>query len=83
MVFCKYSNLLGVPNEGAHKARVLGFARNDILLTIVLAIIICLIFKTNFLITLLITFVIGELLHLLFCVNTRFINMLGITFKKE
>lgn len=82
-MFCKYSNILGKPEEGSHKTRFLGFARNDILLTIILTIVIYLIFKTNFLITLLITFIIGEVIHLMFCVNTRFINMLGIKFKKE
>lgn len=79
-MFCKYNNLLGEPNKGAHKARVFGFARNDILLTLILTIIICLIFKTNFIITLLVLFIIGELLHVLFCVNTKFVNMLGIKF---
>jgi len=80
-MLCKYQNLLGKPDEGVHKTRIFGFALNDIILTIILTLIISLIFKTQFLLTLIILFIIGEFLHLLFCVNTKFINLLGIKFK--
>lgn len=83
-MFCKYQNLLGKPNEGIHKTRIFGFALNDIILTLILTLIICYLFKTKkFVLILLILFLLGEFLHLLFCVNTKFINLLGIKFKEN
>ncbi len=72
---CKYKDVLGVPNQGFHSARLFGFARNDILGTFGIAFIIAFIFYRNsllksFIIISIILFVLAIFLHRLFCVNT-------------
>lgn len=79
-MLCQYKNILGEPRKGIHSIRLFDFAIIDIILTIILAIIIALIFKSSFVYTFLILFVIGQLCHIIFCVDTKFINMLGIKF---
>lgn len=78
MSLCKYKDSLGKPKEGIHSYRFLGIAIADFLLTIVLALVvsglICLVFKTRFLLTFGISlpslFLLGIILHRLFCVKT-------------
>lgn len=69
-MLCKYKDLLGVPGKGIHKYRVFNIAIVDVLLTIILAGIISYIFKLNFLLTLIITFLLGIIIHHIFCVKT-------------
>ena len=76
---CPYANALGVPREGVHAKRIFGLAQNDILATIVLSVITAVAFKMPFLYTLIGWFIIGELLHYIFGVNTAFLHMIGIT----
>ena len=67
---CKYKNSLGIPGKGVHK-HLLGVAYMDVIGTILGAIIISYIYpKTNIWYILLILFVLGILLHRLFCVKT-------------
>ena len=77
---CKYKDILGVPGQGFHKERLFGFARNDVLGTIFIGFIISFIFyrKTlikSFLLWTLMLFILGTILHRIFCVNTTF-NMM-------
>jgi hypothetical protein len=67
---CDYRNYFGKPKTGVHKYRVANFAIVDIIMTIIGAVIISLIFRTNLLITLGILFLTGIALHRLFCVRT-------------
>jgi hypothetical protein len=69
-MLCKYQNILGKPKEGIHKYRIFNIAIVDVLLTIILALIISYIFNINFLITLFILFLLGILMHRIFCVKT-------------
>lgn len=73
---CKYKNMFGEPNQGFHKERILGFARNDIIGTIIIGIIVSKIFKFDLIKTyiLLILFVI--FIHKLFCVETALNKMI-------
>jgi len=81
MLFCQYKNIFGKPNTGLHSVRLFGVAVYDVVGTIIIAMILSFAFKWNFLLTLLITFIIAELLHVMFCVNTAFVNnVLGIRF---
>jgi hypothetical protein len=76
-MFCKYSGIFGEPGKGVHSIRLFNFAVVDVVSTIILAIV------TNFIIygtkgtytsLLVITitwFIIGILLHKLFCVKTN------------
>ena len=80
---CKYKDVLGVPKQGFHAKRVMGFAANDVYGTIgiaaIIAVIIWLVYKKpllkTFLISVVALFVLGILLHRLFCVNTT-LNMM-------
>lgn len=70
-MFCKYRNILGEVNKGIHSYRLFNIAIIDVLFTILLAYIIYRIIpKYNFYIILIILFVIGIILHRLFCVRT-------------
>jgi fatty acid desaturase len=66
----QYKDILGKPNKGIHSYRIFNIAIVDVLLTILLALFISYIFKFNFWITLLIIFLIGIIIHRIFCVRT-------------
>jgi hypothetical protein len=67
---CKYRNSLGIPGKGAH-VHYMGIAYKDVIGTIGLAILLVWIFpKIPFWQALLGMFLLGILLHRLFCVNT-------------
>lgn len=78
----KYKDILGVPNEGFHKNRIGPYALNDILGTILIAIILAFFYKPysnffyNFLFYFIILFIVGEFLHYIFCVRTAFIKQI-------
>ena len=78
MALCKYANLFGAPGTGLHKYRVFGLAAVDLLATLIAAW-----FASRWwgwrgfwgwINAFIVLFVIGEILHILFCVNTAFIN---------
>ena len=76
-MFCKYKDLLGVPNKGLHKYRIFNIAIVDVLLTITVAYIFYLFNpKINFFIILLCLFILGIILHRLFCVRTTIDKLL-------
>jgi|688.fasta_scaffold1151156_1 hypothetical protein len=69
-LFCKYKNSLGIPGKGVHK-HIFGVAYFDVIGTIVIGIILSYIYpKTNIWLILFILFILGILLHRLFCVKT-------------
>ena len=70
MSFCKYKNILGKPNEGIHSYRLFGVAIVDVIMTIIAAFLISFILKYSFLYTSIFLFVLGIILHRLFCVKT-------------
>lgn len=70
-MLCEYKNLFGKVGEGVHSYRIFNIAIVDVLLTIIAAFIIHLIIpKYKFIYILAILFIIGILLHRLFCVRT-------------
>jgi len=75
---CRYKNLFGKPNEGAHKHRILGVAFVDLTLTILLSVIIAYFIGKNPLIVFSVVFVIGEILHYIFCVPTAVLKFLHL-----
>ena len=75
---CPYAHVLGIPGEGVHAPRIWGYARNDILGTIGLAIITSFFTNTSFLKNLLVWFILGEVLHIAFGTQTAFLTSLGI-----
>ena len=54
----------------------MGFALNDIIATIVVAILTSYLWNISFLYSLLGWFVLGEVLHYVFCVDTAFLDLL-------
>ena len=65
---CKYADILGKPGTGVHSIRIFNIAIVDVLLTVLLA------YFTkgsfNFWIVLAVWFVIGIIVHKIFCVKT-------------
>jgi hypothetical protein len=80
-IFAEYKDILGVSREGIHSIRVFDFAIVDFVMTFVGACIIAYFFKINVFITFLYLFILGEYLHILFCVDTKFLSIF-INFKK-
>ena len=70
MDLCKYKNALGQPGKGVHSYRLFGVAIVDVIMTIVAAYLISYFFKYSFIYTTIILFVLGIILHRLFCVRT-------------
>ena len=76
MDLCKYKNILGVPGQGPHSYRIFNIAIIDVILTIILAYIISYLFKISFVKTSITLFILGILLHRLFCVRTTIDKLL-------
>jgi hypothetical protein len=74
-MFCRFKNLLGEPGKGFHAARFAGLARNDLIGTLVIAWLLARVMKWGFVKAFLVTFIVATFLHLLFCVDTAFIQM--------
>ena len=70
MSLCKYKNSLGIPKKGIHSYRVLDVAIVDVIMTIILGILISYFFKLSYLYTIISLFLLGIILHRLFCVRT-------------
>ncbi len=70
--FCKYKDFFGKPGEGLHRYRIFNLAFVDIFATLVLAWVLQRFYfiYTDYLSVLLFTFIVGILLHRLFCVRT-------------
>jgi hypothetical protein len=73
---CKYSTLFGIPNQGLHKYRIFDIAIVDVIATFILAYLIHYIFHFNFTNTLFLLFIIGIVLHRIFCVRTTIDKLL-------
>lgn len=73
-MLCQYRNIFGEPDKGLHKYRICGYAAVDIFLTLLGSYLLWkYYFKTGYKDLILITlgmFLLGILLHRLFCVNT-------------
>lgn len=76
---CPYANILGIPGKGVHAPRVLGFARNDVIATIVIAVITSYIYRISFLYSLAGWFILGEILHYIFGTDTAFLKLIGMS----
>lgn len=70
MSLCKYKEAFGKPGEGPHKYRILNFAIFDTLLTVLLAFVIAYFSGVSLLYVIPFTFVLGIIVHRLFCVRT-------------
>jgi uncharacterized membrane protein YcaP (DUF421 family) len=68
--FCPYKFILGIPKQGIHSYRIFDLAIADILMTIIGAAIITYFTKWTFIYVLGTLFLLGIILHRLFCVRT-------------
>ena len=69
-MLCKYKDMFGKPNEGVHAYRFMDIAIVDVIATIICGYIIAYIFSLDVTNTIIILFLLGIILHKLFCVNT-------------
>ena len=70
MSLCKYKDVLGIPNKGIHSYRLFGVAIVDVIMTVILAYLISIFTRYNFTKTVIFLFILGIILHRLFCVDT-------------
>ncbi len=70
--FCKYKDVLGIPKTGLHSYRVFNIAVMDVLFTFIFAkfIQVYIMKETDYLLILLFSFILGIILHRIFCVRT-------------
>jgi hypothetical protein len=71
MCLCKYKDIFGKPKEGIHNYRFMDFAIVDIIFTILGAYIIYKYTQYDFYKVLISLFILGIILHKLFCVDTK------------
>ena len=76
MSLCKYKNALGELGKGPHSYRVFGVAIVDVILTIIVAYIISYFTKYSFVKTAIALFILGIILHRIFCVRTTIDKLL-------
>ena len=70
-MLCQYSTILGEVGKGIHSYRILNIAIVDVLLTVLLAYVVHLFMpNTNFFLVLLSMFILGIVVHKIFCVRT-------------
>ena len=76
--FCKYKDVLGKPNTGLHSHRVFNISVIDVLLTILGAKFIqyYMMKDTDFWIILTVLFILGIIIHRIFCVKTTIDKLL-------
>ena len=75
MSLCKYSTVFGIPGKGVHKYRIFNIAIVDVLATFLLAFIFYYLlnyfkYKIKFYLILIFLFLLGIILHRVFCVRT-------------
>lgn len=76
-MLCKYKDILGKVGEGAHSYRIFDIAITDVLLTIILAFVIhFFVPQYEFIYILATLFIIGIILHRIFCVRTTIDKLL-------
>jgi len=78
---CRFKDSLGQPGVGVHR-RVFNIAMFDMLLTVLLSYAVAKWLKQGFVRTLVILFLIGELLHVLFCVETTVVKFVKSILKR-
>ena len=79
MAFCEYKHIFGIPGEGVHSTRFMGVALFDYIGTILLAVLTTWATKVPLVITTIFWFVLGIVLHALFCVPTQATIFLGLS----
>jgi hypothetical protein len=69
--------MFGEPNTGIHSYRIFGIAFFDLLMTIIASIILGKYQKVKWYYILVVLLIVGEILHIYFCVKTPITKLLG------
>lgn len=76
-MFCKYKDIFGKVNKGVHSYRLFNIAIVDVVFTFIGAFLLYLMLpQYNYFIILLLLFILGIILHRLFCVRTTIDKLL-------
>ena len=67
---CAYRDIFGAPNTGVHAYRIAGLAAFDVIATVIVGIVIAKLTGYRIVTVLLWLFILGIVLHRLFCVRT-------------
>ena len=71
MALCKYSDMFGTPGAGVHQYRIMNIAIVDVVLVFIAAWIFWRIYnKINYWVYVILLFIMGIILHRIFCVRT-------------
>lgn len=73
---CKYKDILGIPGKGAHSYRFFNIAIVDVFLTLVLSYLLSIMFKKSYIVMIIMMFILGIILHRVFCVKTTIDKLL-------
>jgi len=73
---CQYKNMLGIPGQGIHSYRFLNLAIADVVMTILGGVLLAWGMRWNVFITVGSIFLLGIVLHRLFCVRTTIDKLL-------
>ena len=73
---CKYKDIFGKPNQGAHSYRIFNIAIVDVLLTILAAYLLSISTGYKLIYTLIFMFILGIISHRIFCVRTTIDKLL-------
>lgn len=76
-MFCEYRNLFGESRMGFHSVRFLDMALYDWLGTFLLAYIYGRYVNIRYMEALIVTFVVGQVCHKIFCVDTTVLRLFG------
>lgn len=76
---CPFASALGIPHKGFHEERIGDYAYNDVIGTFGLAGITTLLFKIDIRKTIIGWFVLGEIMHYAFGVNTAFLQNFNLS----
>lgn len=76
-MLCEYKDIFGVAGQGVHSTRLLDVALFDYLGTIMLAVIVSKFTKLPLVLSTILMFVLGLVLHWVFCVPTSALKFLG------
>lgn len=75
-MLCQYSDIFGKPGQGIHSIRIFNIAIIDVILTILLGYFISKYYQYSLLYTIAGLFILGIILHKVFCVKTTVNNLL-------
>lgn len=76
MDLCKYKNIFGEPGKGVHSFRIFNIAVVDVVATLIVSYLISRFWKIRFMKVAFIMFLLGIVLHRLFCVRTTIDKLL-------